>query len=153
MSKANVEIVRGLLADFMGTDLVLIFRDEARRRGLVEAIEPMLDPEAEFCASARGMPALDGQYRGRQAVLDGIVSTWSEALTAWETFVFEIEETRELGDGRILVLTRSRGRSKGAGVEIEGQHGNIYTVRNGKLTRIEQYMDRSEALEAAGLAN
>jgi hypothetical protein len=99
------------------------------------------------------MPALDGEYKGRKVAVDGFMSTWSEALTAWETYVvFEIEEVRELPDGRILLLIRSHGRSKAAGVEIEGEHGNIFTVRKGKLLRFEQYFDRGEALEAAGLS-
>ncbi|MEK6250989.1 MAG: nuclear transport factor 2 family protein [Actinomycetota bacterium] len=151
MSQENVQFVRGLVAGLMGTDLVPIFAHEAQKRALADAFEPMLHPEFEFSASTRGMAALGGEYRGREVAVDGFMSTWSEALTAWDTLVFEIEEVRELPDGRNLLLNRSHGRSKAAGVEIEGEHGNIYTVRNGKLLRFEQYLDRREALEAAGL--
>jgi ketosteroid isomerase-like protein len=48
-------------------------------------------------------------------------------------------------------LTRGRGRSKGAGLEIEGEHGLIFSVRDGKVLRFEQYLDRNEALKAAGV--
>jgi ketosteroid isomerase-like protein len=51
------------------------------------------------------------------------------------------------------VLTRSRSRSKGAGLEIDGEHGLVFCVRDGKLLRVEQYLDRNEALEAANAAS
>jgi hypothetical protein len=91
MSEENVEFVRSLVAGYMGIDIVPIFADEAQKRALAEAFEPILHPDAEFLASVGGMTALDGEYKGREAAVDGFMSTWSEALTAWQTFASEIE--------------------------------------------------------------
>ena len=151
MAEEEVEFVRGLVGGLVGIDWVPIFADEAQRHAFAAAFEPMLDPECEFFASTGGMAALDGEYKGREAAIDAYMALWSEWLNTWETYVGELEEIRELPDGRILVLLRNRSRSKAAGIEIEGEHGLIYTVRDSRVLRLEQYLDRNEALEAAGL--
>lgn len=73
MAEENVELVRGLVDGFMETDLVPVFADEAQRRAMVAAFEPILDPECEFLAATGGMPALDGEFRGREAGFDAFL--------------------------------------------------------------------------------
>jgi hypothetical protein len=149
MASAKVEIVRSFVSPMIGRDLVPVFADETQKDALAATLEPMLDPEYEFVAVTSGMAALDLEYRGRQEALAGFMTGWSEWLSAWDAFVVELDEIRELPDGRILALTSAHGRSKGAGLEIDGEHGLIFSVRDGKLLRFEQYLDRNEALEAA----
>ena len=40
-----------------------------------------------------------------------------------------------------------------AGEPLEGQIYNVFTLRAGRITRIDDYRRRSEALAAAGIAN
>ena len=43
------------------------------------------------------------------------------------------------------------GRGRGTGLELEMELNLVYTVVEGKIARIEGYLTRDEALEAAGL--
>ncbi|HEX8855572.1 MAG TPA: hypothetical protein VF752_08210 [Thermoleophilaceae bacterium] len=44
-----------------------------------------------------------------------------------------------------------RGRGKASGIEVGGQTGYLYTVRDGKIVRVELYPTPADALEAAGV--
>jgi ketosteroid isomerase-like protein len=52
---------------------------------------------------------------------------------------------------RVVALLRQRGRSKATGLPVEMSLAQVWTLRDGKQTRMDMYSDRSEALEAAGL--
>jgi ketosteroid isomerase-like protein len=64
----------------------------------------------------------------------------------------EIEEISEAGEDRLLVVSRVTGRGKGSGVKVEQRNGQVWTFVDGKIARIDSYMNRAEALEAAGLS-
>jgi ketosteroid isomerase-like protein len=53
---------------------------------------------------------------------------------------------------RVLVWARWSGHGAGSGVPIEMEMAQVCTIENGKVRRIEEYMDRAKALEAAGLS-
>jgi ketosteroid isomerase-like protein len=45
------------------------------------------------------------------------------------------------------------GRLRGdAGVEIDARFYDVYTLRDGKIVRMDQFTERSEALEAVALS-
>jgi ketosteroid isomerase-like protein len=65
----------------------------------------------------------------------------------------DIEETHEAGD-RVVVLATHRGRGRHSGVTVEQRAAHVYTLREGKVSRIEVWGDRdarAAALEAVGL--
>ena len=67
---------------------------------------------------------------------------------------FEIEETHGTGD-RVLVLVTHHGRGRHSGVTVEHRAAHVYTLREGKVSRIEVWVDqdaREAALEAVGLS-
>ena len=68
---------------------------------------------------------------------------WTSALEGYRT---EAEEYRELDAGRVLVLTRA------SGAPVEATHLALYTLSGGKVTQLQVFDDRQQALEAAGLA-
>ena len=150
MAQKNVEIARRFTGVLIGPDLIPVFADEAQKGAMTATLESMLHPDHEFVAATGGV-ALDAEFRGQRESLEGYMAGWSEWLSVWDTFVIELEEIRELPDGRILLLTRTRSRSKAAGLEIEGEHGLICTVRDGKIFRFEQFLNRNEALKASGV--
>ena len=91
-----------------------------------------------------------GSWRGIQAM----AKTWRETISAFSEFRVEIEEIRELADGRVLVLTRNTGRGKSSGLEL-GQMAtrgaNVLHISGGKVTRLEAYFNRDQALADLGL--
>jgi ketosteroid isomerase-like protein len=44
-----------------------------------------------------------------------------------------------------------RGRSKTTGLPVDMSFAQVFTVRDGKQTRMEMYADPAEALKAVGL--
>jgi len=89
-----------------------------------------------------------------QQVYEGVegtrafLSTW---LDAWEDWQLELESLHDAGD-KVVALVRQRGTSKEAGLPIDMSFAQVWTLRDGKQTRMEMYSDRDEALEAAGLS-
>ena len=57
-------------------------------------------------------------------------------------------EAYERGDLDAAVANR---RGKGSGVEMESDTAVVYELRDGRVVRIQAYMDRAMGLEAAGL--
>ena len=66
---------------------------------------------------------------------------------------FDIEETHDTGD-RVLVLVTHHGRGRHSGATVEQRSAHDYTLREGKVSRIDIWVDqdaREAALEAVGL--
>jgi hypothetical protein len=47
------------------------------------------------------------------------------------------------------VTVRFRGRGRASGIEIDDCLYEVHTLRNGKIVRMDQFAERSEALAAA----
>jgi ketosteroid isomerase-like protein len=88
----------------------------------------------------------DGAVYGNNAVLANY-ERWDEA---WEGAETSLEEVLGHGD-RVFVAARFHARGRASGVEVETSLYEVYTVRDGKVLRIDEYATRDEALEAAGL--
>jgi ketosteroid isomerase-like protein len=76
------------------------------------------------------------------------VSAWLEAWQDWE---LEVEALHDAGD-KVVTLVRQYGTSKAAGMPVEMSFAQVFTLRDGRQSRMEMYSDRGEALEAAGLS-
>lgn len=88
-----------------------------------------------------------GVYRGREAV----DAYFEQFRQSFDEFTFEVEDLVDVGGDRVLALFRTRMRGRGSGASLEARPGWIYTIRNGKAVKIEAYLNRDEALAAAGL--
>jgi ketosteroid isomerase-like protein len=132
MSEENVKVVREAL--------------ESSLAGNLERTAQLVDPEVEFHGTVGGLE------EGRVAHgLDQIINTFeAEDLEAWEERRLEPEEFIDAG-GDVVVLLHEYRRGRGSGVELETDTAIVFAVRNGRVVRIQGYMDRAEALEAAGL--
>jgi ketosteroid isomerase-like protein len=64
--------------------------------------------------------------------------------------VVEFQEIRDLGD-QLVAIGSLRTRGKESGAQTESPWGAVAEYKNGKVTRLRTYLDRNEALEAAGL--
>jgi ketosteroid isomerase-like protein len=71
-------------------------------------------------------------------------------LAPWATYRAEAEEVIDCGD-RVLVLRSVFGRLEGSAEEVTLTGAAVFTVRDGKIARIEGYADRDQALKAVGL--
>jgi hypothetical protein len=88
--------------------------------------------------------------RPRQGV-EALVASSREWLSAWEGFRVDAEAFLPAQD-KIVVLVVLHGKGKGGGAEVATPIAHVWTMRRDKAIRIEAYMDRAKALEAAGLS-
>jgi ketosteroid isomerase-like protein len=55
-------------------------------------------------------------------------------------------------DDHVVVGEAFKGRGKDSGVEVTMQSGSASLLRDDRIVRRDEFLDRAEALEAAGLA-
>jgi ketosteroid isomerase-like protein len=67
----------------------------------------------------------------------------------WDDYELVPEEFDDRGDC-VVATVRMRARGRGSGVVVDGRFYDLYTLRDGKIVRMDQFSERSEALEAAG---
>ena len=63
-----------------------------------------------------------------------------------------IDGARWRPDGEEVVLARYTASGRGSGVQLEGEHGYVWTVRDGEAVRFLWFQSHREALDAAGLS-
>ena len=133
MSEENVNIVRAFL-------------DASTRRDMARVTE-LVDPEVELHGTVGGVQ--EGQvYRG----LAEVVREYDEVDgEAWEERRIEPEEFLD-ADDHVVVLFHEYRRGKGSGVELETDTAAVFTVRDGRVLRLQGFMDRAAARKAAGLS-
>ena len=146
MSQKDVEIVRQLLGPFEQGDIAPQFRDDAVWASMTPASAPYFTSDFE-CVFVR-----DDVGRAAYSGLDGLRAAWLDWLLPWESYHAQVEDVLDAGEGRVLVLTRDYGRPKGANAEVYFVGAPVWTVRDGKVARIEFYWNRAEGLAAAGLS-
>jgi ketosteroid isomerase-like protein len=81
-----------------------------------------------------------------------------EAKAAFQGYVdlaghmkVDVAECIDAGE-EIFIGWQLHGRGVGSGAPIEGWMYQVWTVKQGKLVRFRQFLDRGNALEAAGLS-
>ncbi len=136
MSQENVEIVRRVY--------------DAVARGAVDAVLDFYDSDIEWNMSRSPYRALVGRdsYRGH----DGLRRFFRDYRDPWAAIEDKCEELIDAGERVIAVVsTCARGKASGADVERTHQAG-VWTLRGGKVIRVDWFSTRGEALEAAGLS-
>jgi ketosteroid isomerase-like protein len=91
-------------------------------------------------------PDLDSAFHGPE----GYLQLWRYWLDAFEDIRWDPEEMLDLGD-KVLVTAQQRGHGSGSGVAVSEPVFQLFMFRRGLVVRQEDFLDRSKALEAAGL--
>jgi ketosteroid isomerase-like protein len=126
MSQENVDVIRKVW--------------DAYSHGDYHRIKGFCDPHCVLITLDEG-----AQY-GWDAVSAGY-ERWHEA---WEAETTTVEEVIGHGD-RVFAAGRFHARGRASGVAVETRHYEVYTMRDGTILRIDEFREREEALEAAGL--
>jgi ketosteroid isomerase-like protein len=133
MSEENVGIVRGAQEAFLAGD--------------IEAALDALDPEIEWHAAIGGID--EGQIaRGR----DEVVQAFVDYFEVWERIEMRAERYIDAGPEDVVVFHHEVAKGRRSGVVVETDSATIQTVRAGKVVCVRAYLDRRQALEAAGLS-
>jgi ketosteroid isomerase-like protein len=119
---------------------------EAIRRGYEHFIatgEVRAHPDLVWDVSRLGWP--DQQiYPG----VEGATRFNAEWADAWDDWELEVEDYLDAGE-RVVVILNQRGRSKATGIPVDMRFAQVWTLRDGRATRMEMYASVEEALEAA----
>jgi ketosteroid isomerase-like protein len=129
MSQENVEALMLLLEQLF----------DARRvdpEHLAEDVEWVNPPEAVEPGTRRGA--------------DSFNRAIANVFAAWDDVRFEIERVVDNGDD-VVVVGRLHGHIHDPGMEVDSPHGQIWSFRDGRVTRMRWVNTHREALEAAGV--
>ena len=133
MSEANVEVVRAFVDAGLQQDW--------------NRVGELLDPHVEMHGTIGGL----GEGRVASGFPEMLREFQSEDLEAWEERRLEPEEFLHVDDLVVVRLHEYR-RGGGSGVELENHTAVVFTVRDGRIVRVQGYMDQDAALKAAGLS-
>src|SRR5919201_113740 len=139
MSRENVEIMRHLTHATRQDDLATAWA----------SVTELLDPEIEMDTTRIAVPGLAGVYTG----LEEVGRWWLDWAEAWGSLGrVQDPQLTDAGDQVFSWFTQHELRGIGSGIQVEmPEYGWVVTVRDGRVRRATLYMNRGEALEAAGL--
>jgi ketosteroid isomerase-like protein len=128
----NIEFMQGLYGAFAA--------------GEVEKVLGSMSQNIEWW-EAEGNPWSPGRpFVGPQEVLDGVL-----ARIGAEFEGFEVVPDRFLGDGdQVVMIGRYRGKGIETGKLLDAQVVHVWTVKDGKLLRFEQFVDTRQLADVLG---
>ena len=109
----------------------------------LDGVLELLDPEFEWVNPSYAVhPGIRRGHRGMEQVMENL-------RESFESQTRVLGEVEDLGDDRVLWHTVfcASGRDSGARIEIDEQH--LWTLRDGKILRIQWFHDADEARQAA----
>jgi ketosteroid isomerase-like protein len=89
-----------------------------------------------------------GTFSGKERVGEWF-GDWFRAFGP--DYSFEITEAEVLHPGLAYLFAVYGGSGRASGVEVSGQSAYLYRVEDGKITRVQLFPTREEAMEAASL--
>lgn len=143
MPDEDVELVRRLYAD--GGPFALPLSTDDERALLDRLFDEFYDEDLEV-----RMPA---DYPEGEQVLrsrEGMRRVIAMLRDTWMEFRFEAERYIDAGQ-HVIVFIHVVAKGGASGLETDHKTAHVLTVRHGRLSSIQIYRDRGEALEAVGL--
>ena len=131
MSEENVEIVRAAI--------------DAWNRRDFDSLMNLVHEDAELYLIGGFADLVGAEFRGRDAVLQ----FWRD-LIGTVGGEFELETAHHAGD-RVVTIATIKGAGGTSGVPTAIRFGQVWSLRDGTVSRMDSYYRASDALEAAGL--
>ena len=126
MSEQNVDLIRRIYDIWA--------REESARDLIAEDVEYVNPTYA----------VEPGTRRGRKS--------FSIVRDTYEDFNVRVERFVDTDGDDVVVLARYTASGSASGVPLEGEHGYVWTVRDGQAVRFCWFQSHREALDAAGLS-
>lgn len=120
---------------------------EAFGRGDVPAVLGGMDPEIHW-HEAEGNPYMPSgeAFVGPNAILENLFMKLGED---WDDFTVHPETYHDAGDV-VVVEGRYTGTHSGTGRALDSQVCHIWTLKNGKVSKFQQYVDTARLQYAMG---
>ena len=136
---------------------------EVVRRAIAAANERDVDRYLALCTDDIQLQTpwtgIEGVYEGR----DAIRRFFTDLRDTASDFHLSIERLDSIRSDQVLVFLRAHVSGRASGITVRSESlsseppqagvptGNVYDLSKGKISRIRIFLDRDEALEAAGL--
>jgi ketosteroid isomerase-like protein len=149
MSQENVELVRGYYKAVQGV-FGAYWEDPGSAAESLEAgkVPPAGVRCSATCTRMEGKTALTGiTYRGYNELARG----FDQVVAAAQNYGIEIQEVSDLGGDQVLAVVEAGMRGRATDIDVQAGIFIVVTVRNRLITRMDEYLERAAALEAAGL--
>jgi ketosteroid isomerase-like protein len=124
-------------------EVVLRGYAERARKG-VEGVLDFMHPDIEVEESPQFPDT--GTYRGH----DGVRKLHGLFTEQFDPFEMHVEDIRATGD-KVWVALRVGGIGRRSGAPMYVPSFHVLTMKRGKADRLQVFLDRDDALEAAGL--
>lgn len=131
MSQQNVEIVQRAFAAYF--------------RGDEPDLRAITDPDVTVTTRPDQPDVRD--HHG----VDGLIAFLGEWGDAWDEYSFEVVRVRDFEDV-VLAIARQRGQGKRSGVPVDYEVTFAFTLRRGKIVRLQMFGFEQQAVDALGLA-
>lgn len=119
--------------------------DEIRGAKDPERLAALLHPDVVFDI-ADGLP-YGGRHHGVPAVLQHV---WGAVAEDFEVEPVP-EELLSVGDDAVLALGMYRGRARATGRELAAGFAHLWTVTDGRVSRLRHYTDTARWCDALGI--
>jgi ketosteroid isomerase-like protein len=86
--------------------------------------------------------------RGHDAMI-GWIQRWFEV---WDEMGVDLNEILEPKNDVVITTITIRGRGAASDVQVDQRFFHVCDMRNGKVLRMREYLERYQALEAAGFS-
>ena len=106
-----------------------------------------LHPDAVFHSAVTDV--VGETFHGRDQII-GVFDQWEED---WSDLRWEVDEYIDVDDHRVVPLHTVSATGRASGIETVRELGGVIDIRDGLVVRQWIYLDRNEALDAAGVAD
>ena len=139
MSEENVEVVRRLYS--LAPDAAGVVRGDYD-----EVFLDLFHPDFELVPPA-DYPDTESSYQGQE----GVRRWFRQIEEIWDDWRIEAERFFDAG-AQVVVFVRVSGTAKQSGAAPAISAAHVLTLREGRVIRTDVFLDRAEALKAAGLS-
>ena len=124
---SNVALLKNLYAEF--------------GRGNIPAVLGAMSPDIKWY-SAEGNPYMPSgaPWVGPDAILNNL---FMKIGNDWDTFVVHTKAFHDAGNS-VIVEVRYTGTIKATGKSVDAQACHIWDVKDGKITKFQQYLDTAQ---------
>ncbi|HKP21821.1 MAG TPA: nuclear transport factor 2 family protein [Thermoleophilaceae bacterium] len=106
-----------------------------------EAAFGFLHPDAEWRTVFLGQT-----FRGHRE----FAGVWDDFLRAFRDYRPHLVEVEDMGGDRVYLVMEPEGVGRDSPLPMDWRLHSIFTVRDGLVVRLEEYLSSEEAMEAAG---
>ena len=146
MSAENVRVAEEIQTALTTDDVVAGLDDPEADRRIRETFAKLAEADFEIA-----MVGPDYLPRRLEATgFDGFREAWQDWTSPFESYTIQIERMIDAGD-QVVSFVAMTGKTRTGGAEITAPGAAVWTVVDGRVSRVEFHLDRDAALRAAGL--